>query len=296
MSDPGEDHRPLLPAIPAEDDVEGVFDIRSAWFINPDVKRFRIGAPRVARHWRPGQFVIVRVDADGERVPFTVAEVDRDEGWIGLVVQAVGMTTRAMNRLEAGDALHDVAGPLGTPTSVERFGTVAVVGGGVGAAIAYPSARALHEAGNTVLGILGGRSSDHVVLAEEMAEVCDDLVVVTDDGSRGRRGLVTDALSDLLVTGPAVDRVLAIGPVPMMRAVADVTRPYAIPTVVSLNPIMVDGTGMCGGCRVLIGGQTRFACVDGPEFDAHLVDFDTLTFRNRAFRRQEEAACSGGAS
>lgn len=272
-----------------------MFEIRSAWFLNPDVKRFRIDAPRVARYWRPGQFVIVRVDADGERVPFTVAEADPGEGWIGIVVQAVGRTTMMINALDAGDFLHDVAGPLGTPTHVDRFGTVVVIGGGVGAAIAYPSARAFREAGNHVVAILGGRTADHVVLAEDMAEVSDELVVATDDGSAGFPGLVTDVLSDMLATGHRVDRVLAIGPIPMMKAVAEVTRPYAIPTVVSLNPIMLDGTGMCGGCRVRVGEETRFVCVDGPELDAHLVDFDTLAVRNRAFRAQEQAACLGGA-
>jgi len=268
-----------------------VFRIRSAWFLNADVKRFRIDAPRVARYWRPGQFVIVRLDEGGERVPFTVAEADPAAGWIGLVVQGVGATTRRMNALGEGDALADVAGPLGTPTEIRRFGTVAVVAGGVGAAIALPSARAFREAGNEVVAVLGGRTADHVVLADEMAAVSDELHVVTDDGSSGGRGLVTDVLSGLLAGGRHLDRVLAVGPVPMMRAVAETTRGYAVPTVASLNPVMVDGTGMCGGCRVRVGGDTRFACVDGPEFDAHLVDFDTLAVRNAAFREQERAAC-----
>lgn len=268
-----------------------MFRIRSAWSLNPDVKRFRIDAPRVARYWRPGQFAIVRVDAAGERVPFTVAEADPAEGWIGLVVQAVGATTRRINTLGEGDELADVAGPLGTPTEVRRFGTVCVVGGGVGAAIAWPSARAFREAGNDVVSILGGRTADRVVLADEMAAVSGELHVVTDDGSSGRRGLVTDVLADLLAGGRRVDRVLAVGPVAMMRAVAETTRSYAVPTVASLNPIMIDGTGMCGGCRVRVDGETRFACVDGPEFDAHLVDFDVLAVRNGAFRAQERRAC-----
>lgn len=271
-----------------------MYDVIEAEFLAPEVKRFRVAAPRVAAHWSPGQFVIVRVDAAGERIPLTVAEAD-SSGSITLVVQTVGRTTALMNRLEAGDRLADVAGPLGRPSEVGRYGTVAVVGGGVGTAIAYPTARAMADAGNRVVAIVGGRTADLVILTEEIARFADEVIVTTDDGSAGRRGLVTTALAEVIDREP-VDRVVAIGPIPMMRAVADLTGPEGIPTVVSLNPIMVDGTGMCGGCRVLVGGSTRFACVDGPEFDAAEVDFEVLAVRNRAYRafEAEQAATLGG--
>jgi ferredoxin/flavodoxin---NADP+ reductase len=261
-----------------------VFPICDARTLAPSVKRFWIEAPRVARHWHPGQFVIVRVSADGERIPLTIADGDRDAGTICLIVQAVGATTTAINRLESGDGLVDVAGPLGEPSRIENFGTVAVIGGGVGTAIAYPVARALHEAGNRVIAIIGGRSREYVILEEELSEVSEAVFPSTDDGSHGRHGFVTDVLADLLEQGEAIDRVFAAGPIPMMRAVATLTLQHHIKTIVSLNPIMVDGTGMCGGCRVLVGGTTKFACVDGPEFDAHEVDFDVLEARNRAYR------------
>jgi ferredoxin--NADP+ reductase len=273
-----------------------VYEIRSGDFIAPGVKRFRIDAPRVARYWKPGQFVIVRAADDGERIPLTIAEGDADEGWIGLIIQGVGKTTRLLNTLGEGDHFADVAGPLGTPSHLERFGTAVVIGGGVGTAIAYPTAVGLRAAGNEVIAIIGGRTSEHVILEDELRAAVDEVVVTTDDGSGGRRGFVTDALAELLTSGREIDHVLAIGPIPMMRAVAAVTEPYGVPTVVSLNPIMVDGTGMCGGCRVLVGGETKFACVDGPEFDAHLVDFDVLDTRNRAYaaferKRLEEFEC-----
>jgi ferredoxin--NADP+ reductase len=266
-----------------------VFPILEARFLAPDVKLFRIAAARIARKRRAGQFVIVRLYEQGERIPLTIAGSSPADGTITLIVQGIGKTTRLMNRLEAGDAILDVVGPLGQPSEIELFGTVAVVGGGVGTAIAYPTAVALKQAGNRVLGILGARTRELVILEEEMGAVCDDLVVTTDDGSYGRAGLVTEALADRLAAEP-VHRVLAIGPVPMMRAVAEVTRPLGIPTIVSLNSIMVDGTGMCGGCRVLVGGKSRFACVDGPEFDAHEVDFAVLQQRNSIYREAEGEA------
>jgi ferredoxin--NADP+ reductase len=269
-----------------------VFAIEEAGFIAPGVKRFRVAAPRVARYWSPGQFVIIRVTADGERIPLTVAEADPAAGHITLIVQGVGKTTMEMNTLEAGDGLADVSGPLGVPSEVESFGTVVVIGGGVGTAIAYPTARALAAADNRVIAIVGGRTADLAILADELEPWVDEVVVTTDDGSAGRAGLVTDALVDVLDREP-VHRVIAIGPIPMMRAVAELTRPEGIPTLVSLNPIMVDGTGMCGGCRVLVGGETRFACVDGPEFDAHAVDFDVLATRNAAYRGFEEERMAG---
>jgi ferredoxin--NADP+ reductase len=249
----------------------------------PDVKYFRVEAPRVARKRRAGQFVIVRVTANGERIPLTIADADPRAGWIALIVQGVGKTTRTLNRLEIGDTIHDLAGPLGMPSEIPEHRTAVVIGGGVGTAIAYPTAVALAEAGNDVIAIIGGRSHEFVILDEEMRAVCTDVHPTTDDGSYGYHGLVTDKLTELLSAGDPIDYVMAAGPVPMMRAVADVTRPHGIETVVSLNPIMVDGTGMCGGCRVSVGGETRFACVDGPEFDAQLVDFELLARRNQTY-------------
>jgi ferredoxin--NADP+ reductase len=262
-----------------------VFPIVEARFLAPEVKLFRIAAPRIAKKRRAGQFVIVRLHQDGERIPLTIAGSAAD-GTITLIVQGIGKTTRLMNRLAAGDAVLDVVGPLGQPSEVELFGTVAVVGGGVGTAIAYPTAMALQQAGNRVIGILGARTRDLVILEAEMGAVCERLVVTTDDGSYGRQGLVTEALAEI-AAAERIDRVLAIGPIPMMRAVAEVTRPLGIATIVSLNSIMVDGTGMCGGCRVLVAGRAKFACVDGPEFDAHEVDFAVLQQRNAMYREAE---------
>jgi ferredoxin--NADP+ reductase len=262
------------------------FPILATEALAPAVTRFRIEAPRVARSLRAGQFVIVRVEERGERIPLTVAATDPDGRWIELIVQAIGHTTTVMNRLRAGDELPDVVGPLGRPTEIDAYGTVAVVGGGVGTAIAYPAAAALAEHGNDVIAIIGAQSADLVILEAEMREVATEVILTTDDGTAGRHGLVTDALADL-IESREIDRVLAVGPIPMMRAVVEVTRSRAIPTIVSLNPIMVDGTGMCGGCRVLVGGDTKFACVDGPEFDGHRVDFDVLAMRNRAYTEFE---------
>jgi ferredoxin--NADP+ reductase len=262
--------------------MNNVYRIKDARFIAPDVKRFEVEAPRVARYWRPGQFVIVRATEDGERIPLTVVEADPMAGSIVLIVQGVGKTTRTLNTLDSGDAIPDVAGPLGSPSEIETFGTVVVIGGGVGTAIAYPTARALAEAGNLVVGIVGARTADLLILVDEFDAVADTVIVTTDDGTAGRGGFVTDALADV-IGRRRVDRVVAIGPLPMMSAIAAITRPQAIPTVVSLNPIMVDGTGMCGGCRVTVDGATRFACVDGPEFDAHAVDFGLLAARNSAY-------------
>ncbi|MFL6198161.1 MAG: sulfide/dihydroorotate dehydrogenase-like FAD/NAD-binding protein [Thermoanaerobaculia bacterium] len=264
-----------------------MFPIVEARFLAPDVKLFRIEAPRVARKRLAGQFVIVRIQEEGERIPLTLADSSAADGTVTLIVQGVGKTTKRMNRLEAGDALLDLVGPLGKPTEVERFGTVAVVGGGVGTAIAYPSAVALQQAGNRVISIVGARTSGLLILEDEMRAVSDLLIVTTDDGTRGFHGFVTQALAERIAAEP-IDRVYAIGPVPMMKAVADVTRPLGIRTIVSLNPIMVDGTGMCGGCRVLVGGTSKFACVDGPEFDAHEVDFRVLQQRNAAYRKEEK--------
>jgi ferredoxin--NADP+ reductase len=271
-----------------------VFLVRDAQLLAPSVKRFWVEAPRVAQHWHPGQFVIVRVATDGERIPLTIVDGNKDEGTICLIVQAVGATTEVINRLEVGDSLTDIVGPLGTPSEIDTSGNVVVIGGGVGTAITYPVARALREAGCRVRAIIGGRSRQYVILEAELSEVCEDVYPVTDDGSYGRQGLVTDVLSHLLSIGDPIDHVFAMGPISMMQAVADVTRPAHVKTTVSLNPIMIDGTGMCGGCRVLVGDCTKFACVDGPEFDAHLVDFGILSARNRAyveFETVQAASC-----
>ena len=251
--------------------------------IAPEVQYLRIHAPKIARRRKAGQFVIVRATSDGERIPLTIADSNVEAGWIAVIVQGVGKTTKRLINLRAGDRLSDMAGPLGTPSHIDYFGTAVSIGGGVGTAIAYPTAVALKQAGNAVISIIGGRTGDHVILEKELREVSDEVYPTTDDGSYGFHGFVTDRLQMLIDEGRTIDFVLAIGPIPMMRAVAEVTRPHGIKTVVSLNPIMIDGTGMCGGCRVGVGGETKFACVDGPEFDAHEVDFDLLIRRNRAY-------------
>ncbi len=267
-----------------------MFPIREATFLALDVKLLRIEAPRIARRREAGQFVIVRVHEHGERIPLTIADSDVDQGTITIIVQGIGKTTKLINMLETGDVIQDVVGPLGEASEVSLFGTVVVIGGGVGTAIAYPTAVAMKQAGNRVLSIIGAKTKDLIILKEQMQATSDALFVMTDDGSDGTQGFVTQKLVELLQGGEQIDRVLAIGPIPMMSAVADVTRPHGIKTIVSLNPIMVDGTGMCGGCRVTVGGQSRFACVDGPEFDAHDVDFKILAQRNTLYRAQERAA------
>ena len=259
-----------------------MYRVLEAETVGPEVRRIEVVAPNVAHHCRAGQFVIVRVNAQGERIPLTVAEVDDAAGTITLFVQGIGRTTRLLNQLESGDSLEDVAGPLGKPSEIESYGTAVVVGGGVGTAIAYPVVKALADIGNRVIAIVGGRTKQHVLLEAEINATGAEFVACTDDGSYGRPGFVTEALADLIAV-EHVDIVFAAGPVPMMRAVADVTRSAGIRTIASLNPIMVDGTGMCGGCRVDVGGETLFACVDGPEFDAHLVDFGLLARRNQAY-------------
>lgn len=262
------------------------FTVREVSALGPDIHRIVIDAPRVAQYARPGQFVIVRPTNDGERIPLTVCETNPASGTITLVVQGVGRSTNDMLSFLEHDHIADVLGPLGLPTEVDRFGTCAIVAGGVGVAIALPVARAWKAAGNEVIGILGARSASHLILVEDLVATCDDVRLTTEDGSKGSRGLVTDALASVL-QDREIARVFVVGPIAMMRAVADLTQSADVPTVASLNPLMVDGTGMCGGCRVTIGGETRFACVDGPEFDAHLVDFDALAMRNTAYRTFE---------
>ena len=264
-----------------------MFRIVEAEFLAPDVKRFVIEAPRIARKRRAGQFVLLRVYDHGERIPLTIADGDPARGTITLIVQGVGKTTKLMNALGAGDALLDVVGPLGKPSEVKHYGTAVVIGGGVGAAIAYPTAKALHEASNRVVAILGGRSRELVLLEREVRAISDEVFITTDDGSYGRKGLVIEPLKELIAAGRPIGLVLAIGPVRMMQAVAELTRPRSIHTVVSLNSLMVDGTGMCGACRIITSAGPRFACVDGPEFDAHTVDFDVLAQRSRAYSDRE---------
>ncbi len=264
--------------------------ILTARRLAPDVKLFEVEAPYVARKRQAGQFVIVRIHERGERIPLTIADANPERGSISIVVQGVGKTTKLLNTLEAGDAVLDIVGPLGKPSDIARYGTAVVIGGGVGTAIAYPTAVALKAAGNRVIAIIGGRTRDLVILESELRATSDEIHITTDDGSYGDKGLVTDSLKALIHAGQPIDYVLAIGPVPMMRAVAETTRPHGIKTVVSLNSIMVDGTGMCGGCRVQIGSESKFACVDGPEFDAHEVDFAVLSQRNAMYRTAEARA------
>lgn len=264
-----------------------MFRIQQAGFIAPQIKRFVIEAPRIARKHQAGQFVILRLHEQGERIPLTIESSNAEQGTISIVVQSVGKTTNQLNALETGDGILDVVGPLGKPSVIKNFGTVVIVGGGVGTALAYPTTVALKRAGNRIVTILGGRNRDLVLLENEMRGVSDELYVTTDDGSYGEKGLVTDKLRELIAQGMEIDEVLAVGPVPMMKAVAEVTKGPGIHTMVSLNPIMIDGTGMCGGCRVIVGGKSKFACVDGPEFEAHEVDFSVLMQRNRMYRESE---------
>jgi len=250
-----------------------------------------VRAPDIARAARAGQFVILRNTEEGERYPLTIADFDREAGTIELVFAELGAATIELGTFEPGDGILDLVGPLGNPSEIGRFGEVVAIAGGVGIAAIHPIARALREAGNRVTSILGARSASLLFWEDRMARASDRILIATDDGSRARKGLVTNLLAEEIASGRAIDLVVAVGPTPMMRAVAETTRPHGIRTIVSLNPIMVDGTGMCGGCRVDVGGRKRFACVDGPEFDAHLVDFDGLMARQRAYKREEEEAC-----
>ncbi len=259
--------------------------------LNSSVTLLEVEAPKIARKALPGQFIILRIDDDGERIPLTIGDYDREKGTITIIFQKVGLTTMLLGDLNVGDDIKDFVGPLGVPTHIdEGVKRVCVVGGGVGCAIAYPQAKYLHQAGYEVDVIAGFRSKDIVILEEEFKAACTNFYLTTDDGTYGEKGFVTDKLKSLIEAGNQYDLVIAIGPVPMMKFVCKTTEPFGIKTLVSLNPIMVDGTGMCGGCRVTVGGKVKFACVDGPDFDGHQVDFDELMNRNTIYREQEAAA------
>ncbi len=257
--------------------------------LNPTVTLMEIDAPKIAKKAEPGQFIILRTDEDGERIPLTVADFDREAGTVTIIFQIVGATTERLNQKKEGEYISDFAGPLGTPSHTEGLSKVAVIGGGVGCAIAYPIAKKLHQEGACVHTVAGFRNKDLVILEDEFQRVSDKLCMMTDDGSYGQKGLVTNALKELIESGEQYDEVIAIGPLIMMKFVCALTKEYGIKTVVSMNPIMIDGTGMCGGCRLTVGGKTKFACVDGPDFDGHEVDFDEAMERGTMYREFERA-------
>lgn len=251
---------------------------------------FKVKAPHIAAKRKAGQFIVLRLNEHGERIPLTIVDSNTKAGTITIIVQEAGRSTMLLANLEKGDSILDVVGPLGMPTHIENYGTAVCVGGGIGNAVTYPIGHALKEAGCEVISIIGSRSKDLLILEDEMRSVSDELLVATDDGSYGHHGFVTQVLQNLIDDGKEIGIVLAVGPIPMMRAVSEVTRPHGIHTMVSLNPIMVDGTGMCGACRVTIGDESKFVCVDGPEFDGHKVDFDQLILRNRSYFKEEKLA------
>lgn len=263
--------------------------ILSAREIAPEIYRMQVQTPEIAKKALPGQFVIIRINEEGERVPLTIADFDREKGTLTIIFQKVGKTTHELSMITQGNELADVVGPLGKPSHIKNYGTAICVGGGIGAAPIYPIARALHQAGNHVITINGAKSRDFLILEEELKEVSDELLVTTDDGTQGRKGFVTEVLKELL-DEKKIDIVFAIGPAIMMKFACKTTEPYKVKTVVSLNPIMVDGTGMCGACRVEVGGETKFCCADGPEFDGHAVDFDLLLSRQVMYLQEEKLA------
>ncbi len=266
-----------------------MYKILTKKILNPTVTLMEVDAPMIAKKAEPGQFIILRVDAEGERIPLTIADFDREKGTITIIFQIVGATTEKLNHLEQGEYIHDFVGPLGVPSHTEGLKKVAVVGGGVGCAIAYPIAKKLHHLGAEVHSIVGFRNKDLVILEDEFKAASDVMKLMTDDGSYGEKGLVTNALEELIKAGNQYDEVIAIGPLVMMKFVCKLTKEYGIKTVVSMNPIMIDGTGMCGGCRLTVGGETKFACVDGPDFDGHLVDFDEAMERGTMYKEFETA-------
>ncbi len=262
--------------------------IQEKEILSPMVFRMRVEAPEIAKKRKAGQFVIIRTCETGERIPLTIADADPVNGWIELVVQVVGKTTRSLSELDPGDSLCDLAGPLGRPTHIEKYGTVVMVGGGIGIAPSHPIAQAMKAAGNRVISILGGRSKELIIMENRMRAASDEVIITTDDGSYGTKGLVTDAIQKLIDAGRKIDLVIAIGPPIMMKFVSLLTKKYEIPTMVSLNTVMIDGTGMCGGCRVTVGNETKFVCVDGPEFDGHQVNFDEMMLRLGMYKKQEQ--------
>jgi len=267
-----------------------MYKIVSKKELAPKIKQVEIQAPDIANKAQPGQFVILRVNKVGERIPLTLVDWDKEKGTIVLIFLEVGVSTEKLGALEAGDSISDLAGPLGNPTEIKHYGMVCIVGGGVGTASAFPIARGFKQAGNKVVSIVGARTASLLILEEEMKKVSDEVYISTDDGTKGHKGFVSDVLKNLIDKGYKFDRVYAIGPTVMMRAVANTTKPYNVHTIVSLNPIMVDGMGMCGACRVSVAGKTRFACVEGPEFDAHEVDFGELIKRQMAYTTEEKMA------
>ena len=273
-----------------------MYKILTKKILNPTVTLMEVDAPMIAKKAEPGQFIILRVDAEGERIPLTIADFDREKGTITIIFQIVGATTEKLNHLEEGEFIHDFVGPLGVPSHTEGLKKVAVVGGGVGCAIAYPIAKKLHHLGAEVHSIVGFRNKDLVILEDEFKAASDVMKLMTDDGSHDEKGLVTNALEELIKAGNQYDEVIAIGPLVMMKFVCKLTKEYGIKTVVSMNPIMIDGTGMCGGCRLTVGGETKFACVDGPDFDGHLVDFDEAMERGTMYKefetRKREEVCN----
>ena len=264
--------------------------------LNPTVTLMEVAAPRIAAKAKAGQFVIVRADGNGERIPLTIADQNKETGTVTIIYQIVGAATKTLDSLEEGGFVHDIVGPLGNPTKTDGFKKVAVIGGGVGSAIAYPAAKSFHDNGAEVHSIVGFRTKDLVILEDEFKACSDKYVIMTDDGSYGEKGLVTNALEKLILDGNKYDRVLAIGPLIMMKFVSLLTKKYGVETIVSMNPIMIDGTGMCGGCRITVDGKTKFACVDGPEFDAHKIDFDEVMKRGSIYRdfekKRYEEACN----
>lgn len=268
-----------------------MYKILEKKILSDNVKQMVVKAPLVAKKAQAGQFIILRIDEQGERIPLTIADYDGKKGTVTIIFMEVGKTTKQLGTLNVGDKILNFVGPLGVPSEIEKYGTVVCIGGGVGIAPLYPVIRALKQAGNNVISILGARNEKLLMLEKEIEEYSDELHICTDDGSKGTKGFVSNVLQNLIDDGKKIDVVWAIGPVIMMKVVADLTRKYDIKTIVSLNPIMVDGTGMCGGCRVSVGNETKFACVDGPEFDGHLVDFDNLMLRNKRFICEEDEAC-----
>lgn len=264
-----------------------MFEIIKKIKIAPDIYRFEVRAPLVAEKFKAGQFIVLRPFADSERLPLTIMRADQKAGTITIIVKAIGLSTKQLALLNVGDAIADLLGPLGHPSEIEKFGTVVVVGGGVGTAVSFAVAEALKNAGNRIISIIGARNKDFMILEDEFAEISDELYVMTDDGSYQKKGFVTQELQDLYDQGREFDRVISAGPLPMMRAVVELTKKYNTPAIVSLNPIMVDGIGMCGGCRAIVDGEIVFVCVDGPEFDGHKVDFNSLMRRNNAYRNIE---------